>query len=210
MLCDDTATNTLKAVTIQPGWWRASPHSDALYRCAYSGACREGLCTEGHKGATCRVCKRGYAYDALENKCTRCADILKTVLAILGGAALLAVAVAVLVRRYPSLFETIAKDVARGTVEQDEDKEEQDEDVSHKWFRSAKSKAKILLGVYQAVRESTRCYSAFRGESMRSLFVGRCDSSNLSCRRGTGSRTRCPESCPACGTRRRVRHGPSG
>ena len=141
-------------VTIAAGWWRATPHSDTLYRCEYSGACEEGRCTEGHKGPACRVCKKGYAYDALENNCSECGDRVRDTILVLAGVALFVVLVlAALARRFPHLFEEAAKDAARGTVEQDADEEE---DVAHKWFHSAKSKSKILLGVYQAVRNSAR------------------------------------------------------
>ena len=93
------------------------------------------------------MCKKDYAYDALENKCTKCSgDIMYTVLAFLGVVLVLALVGAVVARKYPQLFEMVAKDAARGTVEQDEDGE--DEDASHKWFRLVKSKLKIVLGVY--------------------------------------------------------------
>ena len=62
-----------------------------------------------------------------------------------GGVLFIVLALVVLARRYPTLFETIVKDAARGTVEQDED--EENEDVVQKRFRSIKSKLKIILGV---------------------------------------------------------------
>ena len=132
--------------SIVAGWWRASEYSNTLYRCEYSGACKQGRCTEGHKGPACRVCEKGFAYDALENKCTKCSgDILYTVLVFLGVVLVLALVGAVIARKHPELFEMVAKDAARGTVEQEEDGE--DEDASHKWFRLVKSKLKIVLGV---------------------------------------------------------------
>ena len=58
-----------------------------ILRCEYSGACKQGRCTEGHKGPACRVCKEGFAYDALENKCTKCSGkIYYTVIGFLGVA----------------------------------------------------------------------------------------------------------------------------
>ena len=152
----DGASRKSAQANIVAGWWRASEYSNTFYRCEYSGACKQGRCTEGHKGPACRVCEKGYAYDALENKCTECSgEILYSLLGFLGVALALVLVGAAVVRKYPKLFEMVAKDAARGTVEQDED--EENKDASHKWLRLAKSKFKIVLGVYRTV--SRKFYS---------------------------------------------------
>ena len=106
------------------------------------------------------MCEKGFAYDALENKCTKCSgDILYTAFVFLGVVLALVALGAAVARKHPELFEMVAKDAARGTVEQDEDGE--DEDASHKWFRLVKSKLKIVFGVYSAVRKSSTIYKFF-------------------------------------------------
>ena len=55
MDCENSTSNTLTDVPIENGWWRASRYSDEIYRCQYSGACKDGECAEGHKGVACRV-----------------------------------------------------------------------------------------------------------------------------------------------------------
>ena len=169
-------------------------------------------------GPACRVCEKGYAYDALENKCTECSgEILYALLGLLGVALVLVLVGAAVARKYPKLFEMVAKDTARGTVEQDEDEEE--EDASHKWFRLAKSKFKIVLGVYRTV--SRKFYSlglpSARAEGAASHLDARFGgifapqrTPRVTTRRfethhsraGTRSKTRCPESCRRFGSPR--------
>ncbi|KAH8047988.1 calcium ion binding protein [Aureococcus anophagefferens] len=69
MDCENATSNTLTAVPIEDGWWRASSYSDDVYQCQYSGACKKGECAEGHEGVACRVCKNDYHHDALKNRC---------------------------------------------------------------------------------------------------------------------------------------------
>ncbi|KAH8061973.1 calcium ion binding protein [Aureococcus anophagefferens] len=64
MDCENATSNTLTAVPIEDGWWRASSYSDEVYQCQYSGACKKGECAEGHEGVACRVCKNDYHHDA--------------------------------------------------------------------------------------------------------------------------------------------------
>ncbi|KAH8043530.1 calcium ion binding protein [Aureococcus anophagefferens] len=72
MDCENATSNTLTAVPIEDGWWRASSYSDDVYQCQYSGACKKGECAEGHEGVACRVCKNDYHHDALKNRCVEC------------------------------------------------------------------------------------------------------------------------------------------
>ena len=162
MSCDNTTTNTLESVavrvahqkilydrrasredaqvTIEPGWWRASTDSDTIYRCAYSGACVDSACTEGHTGTACRVCEKGWAYDAFENKCTECGkQFLYTALVVAG--CVLGVA---------GLVYGLNKE-----QDEDEDGPKEEEEDERRWFRSAKSKGKIILGVCGAARNAS-------------------------------------------------------
>ena len=170
------------------------------------------------------MCEKGYAYDALENKCTECSgEILYSLLGFLGIVLVLVLVGAAVARKYPKLFEMVTKDAARGTVEQDEDEEDEDEeDASHKRFRLAKSKFKIVLGVYRTV--SRKVYSlglpsARAKETSSCLYPRRAPTEQLRTstraprvitrrfetylsRTGTRSKTRCPESCLRFGSPR--------
>ncbi|KAH8065449.1 calcium ion binding protein [Aureococcus anophagefferens] len=79
MDCENATSNTLTAVPIEDGWWRASSYSDEVYQCQYSGACKKGECAEGHEGVACRVCKNDYHHDALKDRCDALPWTLPTV-----------------------------------------------------------------------------------------------------------------------------------
>ncbi|KAK7239235.1 calcium ion binding protein [Aureococcus anophagefferens] len=86
MDCENATSNTLTAVPIEDGWWRASSYSDDVYQCQYSGACKKGECAEGHEGVACRVCKNDYHHDALKNRCVECKGTSLDPLTIASGA----------------------------------------------------------------------------------------------------------------------------
>ena len=75
MDCGNPMNNTLRRVEIEDGWWRESEFSDHLYRCENSASCKGGLCTEGHKGVTCRVCEAGYHYSSMGRQCLKCGSV---------------------------------------------------------------------------------------------------------------------------------------
>ncbi|EGB12426.1 hypothetical protein AURANDRAFT_61102 [Aureococcus anophagefferens] len=92
MDCENATSNTLTAVPIEDGWWRASSYSDDVYQCQYSGACKKGECAEGHEGVACRVCKNDYHHDALKNRCVECKGTSLDPLTIASGACLVVLA----------------------------------------------------------------------------------------------------------------------
>ena len=75
MDCGNPMNNTLRRVEVEDGWWRESEFSDHLYRCENSASCKGGLCTEGHKGVTCRVCEAGYHYSSMGRQCLKCGSV---------------------------------------------------------------------------------------------------------------------------------------
>ena len=78
MDCGNPMNNTLRRVEVEDGWWRESEFSDHLYRCENSASCKGGLCTEGHKGVTCRVCEAGYHYSSMGRQCLKCGSEQKS------------------------------------------------------------------------------------------------------------------------------------
>ena len=78
MDCGNPMNNTLRRVEVEDGWWRESEFSDHLYRCENSASCKGGLCTEGHKGVTCRVCEAGYHYSSMGRQCLKCGSVHKS------------------------------------------------------------------------------------------------------------------------------------
>ena len=78
-----------------------------MYKCESSLICKGGLCTQGHKGATCRVCESGYHYSTLDSRCVECGKIRAHPIAIVGGILLILLLVASIYtfkRRRPDLL----------------------------------------------------------------------------------------------------------
>jgi hypothetical protein len=120
MDCENATSNTLTAVPIEDGWWRASSYSDEVYQCQYSGACKKGKCAEGHEGVACRVCKNDYHRDALKNRCVECKGNSLDPLTIASGACLVALVLAVIVVACRSGGEDAllhAKGMAKGGIQ---------------------------------------------------------------------------------------------
>jgi len=133
MDCSVEANNTLEDVRIAPGWWRASIYSTDLYKCGYSGACKDGgwrglganasrwkeLCADGQEGVMCQVCSSSFHYDMLRNKCVECpggAVVQGTPLAIFScalAALLLALATYRCLYDHTDIIFTVAKDLMK-------------------------------------------------------------------------------------------------
>ena len=78
-----------------------------MYKCESSLICKGGLCTQGHKGATCRVCESGYHYSTLDSRCVECGKVRAHPIAIVGGILLILLLVASIYtfkRRRPDLL----------------------------------------------------------------------------------------------------------
>ncbi|KAH8049697.1 hypothetical protein JL722_11763 [Aureococcus anophagefferens] len=133
MDCSVEANNTLEDVRIAPGWWRASIYSTDLYKCGYSGACKDGgwrglganasrwkeLCADGQEGVMCQVCSSSFHFDVLRNKCVECpggAVVQGTPLAIFScalAALLLALATYRCLYDHTDIIFTVAKDLMK-------------------------------------------------------------------------------------------------
>ncbi|CAM9207691.1 unnamed protein product [Laminaria digitata] len=94
-------TDTLRVLSIEPGYWRATSSSTQVNACYHADACLGGVtgtagyCLEGYEGPYCSICSNGCT-PALSFTCSKCSDsaggiVLAGVLAV----AVLIVAVAV-------------------------------------------------------------------------------------------------------------------
>ncbi|CAN0155578.1 unnamed protein product [Ectocarpus sp. 4 AP-2014] len=72
-------TVTLEALSIQPGYWRATPSSTDIVACYHADACLGGVsgtadyCLEGYEGPYCSVCSDGYTAQ-FGFTCSKCSD----------------------------------------------------------------------------------------------------------------------------------------
>ncbi|CAM9568519.1 unnamed protein product, partial [Hapterophycus canaliculatus] len=94
---------TLETLSIERGYWRATPTSTEILACYHAGACLGGItgssgyCLQGYEGPFCAICSDGYTAK-LSFTCSRCSDSVGGVVlvVILSAVILLAAAAAVL------------------------------------------------------------------------------------------------------------------
>ncbi|CAN0424171.1 unnamed protein product, partial [Ectocarpus fasciculatus] len=71
--------DTIETLSIDPGYWRATPFSTIILACHNSDACLGGetgaadYCDEGYEGSYCAVCSDGFA-ESLSFTCSNCSD----------------------------------------------------------------------------------------------------------------------------------------
>ena len=82
-------------VVVSQGGWRTGTDSWEIYECPFPAACTGGngtdLCSEGHKGPKCAVCKPEYFFSEFEGGCKFCetkeSGLVISALLVLGAAA---------------------------------------------------------------------------------------------------------------------------
>ncbi|CAM9273146.1 unnamed protein product [Ectocarpus sp. 4 AP-2014] len=108
---------TIETLTIDQGFWRATPESDTILACYNADACRGGkteaedYCASGYTGPYCAVCETDYS-PSLDDTCTRCSSSRRQGLV---AATIIAALVAVVVVTSIIKFLLSAEDGERGT-----------------------------------------------------------------------------------------------
>ncbi|CAN0196399.1 unnamed protein product [Ectocarpus sp. 12 AP-2014] len=79
--------NTIETLSVDRGYWRATPSSRNILACHNGDACLGGetgaadYCAEGYEGSYCAVCSDGFA-ESLSFTCSSCSDGKATVVAL--------------------------------------------------------------------------------------------------------------------------------
>ena len=78
VVCDRDGS-VLETLVVKRGWWRVTRTSLTVYECPLDKSCRGGSsvddserCFQGHFGALCGACRKGYDFDIARNRCARC------------------------------------------------------------------------------------------------------------------------------------------
>eukprot|EP00904_Undaria_pinnatifida_P010819 jgi/Undpi1/6868/HiC_scaffold_21.g09344.m1 len=99
---------TLQALTVKEGYWRAKLNLSTVRECFNEGACKggssvtdaQGYCSDGYEGVVCSVCAAGYGRGAA-NQCHECTEDFKGgMFFVLSLAVLLAIGVVALLSAY--------------------------------------------------------------------------------------------------------------
>eukprot|EP00752_Nemacystus_decipiens_P009914 g8846.t1 len=102
----DGGTDTLEMLSIERGYWRATPSSEVILACYNADACLGGMtgtsgyCLEGYEGPYCSICSSGYT-GGLGFTCSKCSNsaggiVLAAVFAVMALVVVIAIVVYVM------------------------------------------------------------------------------------------------------------------